>query len=436
MRVFGHKSLVHISSFAVGTGMQAALGFLSIPLLVRLLGQEELGRWSVLEALFQIGAQVALLGFNQTLIKFITADGMAPWPSLIKVARTLVPVMLIIAMAAGIAGQCWLGLSLASAAGLGALLVLECWIVLGLSASRAASMPLVFSTALIVRGGAILAALATAVFLIPASLSQATQVIWVWIGVYLLVGTVLAVALSRRGASGLAPDRKILVDGLKYGAPLLVALLLAQLLQYADRFLVAGQMGYGEAGRYFIHAKVANTLAMAALPVQLWWPVARFQHLKDADGGSAFFARASVVGIAFFSVVLLVVAVLGPLVFRWFAPTAQLDVWLLLLLLAAIYIQASTVFFNVGLLEQGATHLNAVVWGFTALVQLSLQWVLVPYFGVLGAAGGLLAGAFCAWGCQFLLSQRHRFVRYPLEQLLALVAAAFAGAALILRNAI
>lgn len=416
--------------------MQAALGFLSIPLLVRLLGQEELGRWSVLEALFQIGAQVALLGFNQTLIKFITADGMAPWPSLIKVARTLVPVMLIIGMAACIAGQCWLGLSLASAAGLGALLVLECWIVLGLSTSRAASMPLVFSAALIVRGGAILAALATAVFLMPASLSRAAEVVWVWIGAYLLVGAVLAVALSRRGASGRAPDRKILVGGLKYGAPLLVALLLAQLLQYADRFLVAGLLGYGEAGGYFIHAKVANTLAMAALPVQLWWPVARFQHLKDADGGGAFFARASVVGIAFFSVVLLVVAVVSPLVFRWFAPTAQLDVWLLLLLLAAIYVQVSAVFFNVGLLDANTTHLNAVAWGGTAVVQLSLQWVLVPHFGVLGAAGGLLAGAFCAWGCQFLLSQRHRFVRYPLAQLLALVAAAFAGAALLLRGAI
>lgn len=429
------KNLVQIASFAVGTGMQAVFGFLSIPLLVRVLGVEELGRWSVIEAVFQFGAQVALLGFNQTMIKFITADGMAPWPALKKVAWVLAPSVAIAASAASIAAHYWLELPIASAVAVGILLSLECWIVLGLSTTRAAAMPLVFSAALITRSGGILLALSVAVFILPGWLAKTSDIVWVWDAAYLIVGVVLAFALTRRGSAGPAPDRQAMSDGLRYGAPLLVAMLVAQALQYADRFFVAGQLGYADTGRYFVHAKVANTLAMAALPVQLWWPVARFEHLKDVDGGRAFFARASLLGVAFFSMTLFALAGIAPWVFHWFAPSESLDVWLLLLLLGALYVQVSAVFFNVGLLDAGSTHLNAVVWAATAVVQLVLQALLVPRLGALGAALGLLAGALCAMGLQLALSQRRRYVPFPFGALLALAATTVLGAVLMLRGA-
>jgi O-antigen/teichoic acid export membrane protein len=426
------QHLIRIASFALGTGSQAALGFLSIPLLVRILGVEELGRWSIVEAVFQIGAQVALLGFNQTLIKFISADGLAPGPSLLKVAKTLLPVVTLAALVVAIAAHFWLNMSASSAAAVGLLLCLECWIVLGLSTSRAASKPLVFSAALIMRGGGILLALFLAVYVLPSWIRGASDVVWVWNAVYLLVAALLAFALLQVGASGRAPDRLAMTQGMRYGAPLLIAVLLAQLLQYADRFFVASELGYAEAGRYFVHAKVANALAMAALPVQLWWPVARFEHLKDADGGGAFFSRASLVGVVFFSFTLLALALIAPLVFHWFAPAQPLNGWLLFLLLSALFVQVSTVFFNIGLLDAGSTHLNVVVWGVTAMVQLGLQALLVPRLGALGAALGLFAGALCALALQYTLSQRRKYIRFPVGALIAMALATLLCANLLL----
>jgi O-antigen/teichoic acid export membrane protein len=430
------NNFIQIASFALGTGMQAALGFLSVPLLVRALGVEELGRWSIVEAMFQFGAQLALLGFNQTIVKFISADGLAPWPSLVRVGRSLLPLVLVLAGVAGLIAFLWAGMPVESALAVGLLLCLESWMVLGLSTARAAAMPLVFSTALITRSGIILGVLSIMVFLRPGWIHRAADVGWIWVAAYSMVGVTLASFISRRGQAGAGPDRRVLIDGLRYGAPLLLAVLFAQALQYADRFFVSSQLGYGEAGRYFVHAKVANTLAMAALPIQLWWPVARFTHLKDADGGAAFFARASLLGVTFFSVVLLGVAAIGPVIFRWFAPGESMDIWLFLLMLCGQYLQVSAVFFNVGLLNQGTTYLNAVVWAVTAVAQLTLQTILVPRYGVLGAAVGQACGALCALGLQYTLSQRRRFVRYPLGSLAAIIVATVFVATAALRGSL
>jgi O-antigen/teichoic acid export membrane protein len=290
----------------------------------------------------------------------------------------------------------------------------------------------VFSTALIVRSGGILLALSLAAFVLPGWIHGAPDIVLAWTFAYLAVAAWLAFALMRSKKSANAPDRPAMVEGLKYGGPLLIAILIAQLLQYADRFLVAGQIGYAEAGRYFIHAKVAGMLALVAMPIQLWWPVARFEHRKDIDGGEAFFARTSLIGVGAFSLALIALAAIAPFVFRWFAPSFAMDALLLFLLLGAFYVQISAIFFNVGLLDAGNTHVNVVVWLATACVQLSTQILLVPRLGGPGAAIGVFAGALCALTLQFSLSQRRRYVRFPLGQLLALAIAAFASAFIIL----
>ena len=259
------KNLLNIGAFALGTGAQAALGFVSVPLLVRLLGVAEIGRWSVIEAMFQLGAQIALLGFNSTLIKYISGDGMAPWPTLARVARALIPSVLAAALIVAVCAYTIIGLSPGASVTVSVVLCLECWLVLAFATARAGPMPLVFSSALILRASAILSSLALVVYVQPALVTRAGDVPAIWIVVYCVVGLVLGSLIQAKSPAGGTPDRQALRQGLKYGFPLLLTIVLAQILQTTDRFFVSGMFGFDDAGVYFLHAKIANALAFAAL---------------------------------------------------------------------------------------------------------------------------------------------------------------------------
>lgn len=424
------RNLLQIAAFALGTGAQAALGFVSVPLLVRLLGVEELGRWSVIEAMFQLGAQIALLGFNPTLIKYISGDGMAPWATLARVAKALVPSAVVVGLTVGVCAHSILGLSLGSSLAVGAVLCLECWLVLAFVTARAASMPIIFSSALILRASAILASLALIIYVQPALVRRAGDVPVIWILIYLVVGLTLGALIKAKSKTGEAPDRKALRGGLKYGFPLLITIVLSQVMQTTDRFLVSGFLGFDEAGAYFLHAKIANALAFAALPVQLWWPVARFEHLKDGDGGALFFSQASVWGIAFFGVAAIGLAAIAPHLLRWFAPSLEFKSLLFLVLLLSVFFQTTAIFFNIGLLKEGATHLNVIVWVGAAVAQIFFQLVLLVSFGVIGAALGAAVGSCTALILQYLLSQRISPIQYPVFKLAAISIASISASLL------
>lgn len=429
------RNLLQIAAFALGTGAQAALGFFSVPLLVRLLGVEELGRWSVVEAMFQLGAQIALLGFNPTLIKYISGDGMAPWATLTRVTRALVPSALVVGLIVGICAHWILGLSPGSSLAVGVVLCLECWLVLAFVAARAASMPIIFSSALILRASAILASLALILYSQPTLVRHAGDVPAIWVCIYLLIGLVLGALIKVKSKTGEAPDRQALRNGLKYGFPLLITIALSQVMQTTDRFLVSGFLGFDEAGVYFLHAKIANALAFAALPVQLWWPVARFEHLKDVDGGADFFSQASVWGLAFFGLAAVGLAAIAPHLLRWFAPSLEFKSLLFLVLLLSAYFQTSAIFFNIGLLKEGATHFNVIVWVGAAVAQIFFQLVLLASFGVIGAALGAAVGSSTGLILQYLLSQRISPIRYPVFKLAAISIASI-GASFLAAGAI
>ena len=315
--------------------------------------------------MFQLGAQIALLGFNPTLIKYISGDGMAPWATLARVAKALVPSAVVVGLTVGVCAHSILGLSLGSSLAVGIVLCLECWLVLAFVTARAASMPIIFSSALILRASAILASLALIIYVQPALVRRAGDVPVIWILIYLVVGLTLGALIKAKSKTGEAPDRKALRGGLKYGFPLLITIVLSQVMQTTDRFLVSGFLGFDDAGVYFLHAKIANALAFAALPVQLWWPVARFEHLKDGDGGALFFSQASVWGIAFFGVAAIGLAAIAPHLLRWFAPSLEFKSLLFLVLLLSVFFQTSSYFFQYWSSQRGGYSLEChrLGWG-------------------------------------------------------------------------
>lgn len=423
------RNALTISGYFFATATQSALAFFSVPLLVRGIGVAEFGRWSLIEPVAQLVAQCALLGLNQGAIRLISHDGLTPWAAVRLILRRIWPVLLLagVGTAAATLAMDWLRPWAAWLLGL--FVLLEAVLALFLSSLRAGNRVAAFASGIVIRSAAILALLSAAIFAGVPAIHSAENVLGWWGLVWLLAAGLLAILIVReKGPPGSAAQEALhFQNALRYGLPLLATVLFAFVTQYADRFLLSRFFNYEILGHYVIYLKIAAALNFLVLPVQLWWPSARFQWVKRADGGASLFPRAALAGSALFLAAALGVWAVSPWLIRWFAPGVAFDGDAIFLLALAVALNGMAVFVNVGLLLPGRTHLNIPVSLIAAVSQIGLVSWLAPLYGVVGAALATVLTALINLVLQAIFSQRC----YPLPFRFGLMGALFVAVAMI-----
>lgn len=200
---------------------------------------------------------------------------------------------------------------------------------------------------------------------------------------------------------------------LKFGAPLVPASVAMYVLNTADRWFISHYHGPDMLGLYAVGAKFALLLALAITTFrQAWWPVA-LDAMHSSDGPQLFRTIARLyLGLGSAGIVLL----------------TALSPWLVKLLTAPAYHAAypivgvlawHSLFFGfyligaAGIWKKEKTAWAPIGMGIAAVLNIGLDFWLVPRFGALGAAAATSI-SFFVWNVLILVvSERLWPVGYP-----------------------
>ena len=428
--------------YFIATGAMAISGLFTVPMLVRLLGENEFGRWSLVEPVLVVGAPLSLLGASWGVVKQIAHDSVPPGLACRRLIMAGQPVMIFVAVLTT-SVLVAMGFSAADGLRLGATVWLEGILVLEVAALRAANMATAFMFTQVIRAVALVGLMVGAMYTWVV-VSRVGDVIQIRLLVAAVAGGIGAALLFIQGASSIDADvtpgqigangrqrassSAFYGDAVRYGAPLLAVSLLGMVLQFADRFIIKAFLDYRALAHYFVYIKISSVIALLVVtPFALWWPAKRFKQRKAPDGGRDYFPRVAMI----FLVVLLAGAgslwLVTGLLLPFFAPGIPFDSVVVLLLLLGGVAAGMAYPLNVALLDEGQTHKNLYAAFLAAVLNVILAFILIPKLQLIGAALANLLG-YVVYVISFTyFSQRVFRVSFAFGRMLALTCVAVAS---------
>jgi len=412
MKHLRSPNLQNIVVYGLATGLAAALTLVLTRVLWRELTPADFGLWALVDPTLLPIATLVLFGVDHSIVKQLHADGL----SLRVVTGTLlvstVPATSLSLVAVGLVARFvfhlgWTDALLLTMAG-------EALILFMTSAFRATGAVYGYAAVLLSRNLLYLAAL-----LVAAAADAPSQIS---VGLVFLVRGVCVLLVSFFAIAVLRPVPQWhwgrYRDAVVYGFPLLLTTFIFALSDMTDRWFLAEFTGIVAVGVYALHLKVAAILSQAiVLPFGLWFQPERFKRLDDPDGGRRFYIQTSVVLALICGYLSGGVWLARDLLLSLIAPGVLVSPLVLACCLGAVICLALSQALNVGLLLPGHTGKNAICTGFAVVAGVAACAVLVPLFGMEGAATGRLLGGFVLVGATAAWSRRIFDVAFPFTAL-------------------
>ena len=195
-----------------------------------------------------------------------------------------------------------------------------------------------------------------------------------------------ALLAYRRSQLGLTFDRSLLRKMNQFGLPLVPSMLALWLLTFGDRFFLLKLTDTEEVGLYSIGARIASAMVLLLTAFRAAWPAFAYSIDDDREAKRAY---------AFVLTYLLFVA-------SWMAlALGLLSPWLVRLLTTPEFYESSKVVaplafggvafggfivVSIALGRTKRTQFNWVVTGAAAVVSVTLNLLLIPRYGMVGAA--------------------------------------------------
>jgi O-antigen/teichoic acid export membrane protein len=242
----------------------------------------------------------------------------------------------------------------------------------------------------------------------------------------------LALLAYRREQLGLGFDRGLLRAMNRFGVPLVPAALALWGIGFVDRFFVAVYHGQAEVGRYSLAVRASSAIVLLMTAFRTAWPAFAYSIEDDREARSTYgYVLTYLVYVCCW--LSLALGLLSPWLVRVLAPTregfwpASRSVGLLCLANSA-YAAYTVVAIGIGRARR--TQFNWVVTGSAAVLNVALNFALIPRYGQLGAAISTLA----SYGAMFVFMSWHaqRIYRVPYQWRRVGTLAAAAGALLAL----
>ncbi len=222
---------------------------------------------------------------------------------------------------------------------------------------------------------------------------------------------------------------------LQLGVPMVANALATKALITADRFFINYYFSAREVGLYELANKFASILPILVTnPFSLIWPAMRFEVMKDEDADEYY--SLVLTYLVFLSLYFgLGVSVLVPDLIRatlreeYWAAIPVVPMFVLYYLLVA-----SGKGVNVGLMTEKKAFWNPIIVVSAAIVNIALNFALIPTYGMMGAATAtLIAYAFMVW-FRWYMSTKYHPVAYEWGRIVLLLGVAgvmYAGIVLI-----
>ena len=245
------------------------------------------------------------------------------------------------------------------------------------------------------------------------------------IGNFLGTLTVYLVLLGyRRYQLGFQFDRSLLRAMNRFGLPLVPSALALWAINLIDRFFINGYKGQAENGVYSLAVRISSVIIFAMTAFQLAWPAFAYSIKDDREARRTY---SYVLTYLLFATCWLSLAlgVLAPWLVRILATDEfhrSAEAVPLLCFATAAYSGYSVLAIGIGRMRQ--TQFNWVVSGAAAVINVVLNVILIPRYGMIGAAIATLAAYVALFAGMWLRSRRVYAVPYQWRRLLTLTAVA------------
>jgi O-antigen/teichoic acid export membrane protein len=421
-----NHALSNIAIYGVSTGLAAVLTLVQTRVLWRALTPADFGVWALVDPLLLPLACLVLFGIDHSIVKQLQADRIP----LRVVAGTLListlPATALCLLVIGLISQFvfhldWTSALLLTVAGEALILMMQ-------TAFRATGSVTQFAVLLLSRNVLYLG------LLLLVQMANGSEPLS--IGLVFLSRGVCVVLISLLAVAALRPTLSVnwagYRDAVHYGFPLLLTTFIYGITDMTDRWFLAEFNGVVVVGLYSLHLKMAAIMAQAiVVPFGLWFPPERFRRLDDPDHGHRFFKRTaaalSVLCVYLSGGVWLARDIVLPLI----APGVLASPLVLACCLSAVTCLALSHALNVGLLMPGHTGKNAYCTGYAVAATVLASAILVPLFGIDGAAVSRLVGGFVLVSVTAVMSYRAMPIAFPFTRMLVYFAVSAIAAAII-----
>ncbi|WP_428487049.1 lipopolysaccharide biosynthesis protein [Rhodopila sp.] len=433
MRLFSRlrdPELSNIVIYGIATGLAAVLILVQTRVLWRALTPADFGVWALLDPVLIPVASIVLFGIDHAIVKQLRVDHLPLRVVTGNLLVTTLPAAALCLLVIGIIFHLsfhsgWTTALLLTVAGEALMLMMQ-------TAFRATGAVRLFAALLLSRN------LLYLVLLL--GIQANSGMVSLSVGLVFLTrgGCVMLVGMAAVAALRPVPriDWARYRDALHYGFPLLLTTVIYAVTDMTDRWFLADFTGVVAVGVYALHLKVAAILSQAiVIPFGLWFPPERFKRINDVDEGRSFFIATATVLALICGYLSGCVWLARDLVLSLIAPGIVASPLILACCLAAVTCLALSHAFNVGLLMPGHTRKNAICTVYTITATVLAAGILVPLFGMNGAAVSRLFGGLVLVGVTAVWSNRVFPIAFPFATILAYFAASAAAAAALNRAA-
>jgi O-antigen/teichoic acid export membrane protein len=235
----------------------------------------------------------------------------------------------------------------------------------------------------------------------------------------------LVVLCYRREQLGLELDRPLLRSMNRFGLPLVPAALMLWAINFIDRLFIGHYDGQGEVGIYSLAVRISSVIVFLFMAFQLAWPAFAYS-IRDDTAAKRTYSYVLTYLLLVTCWMSLALAVLAPWLVELLAPKGNFErsaeAVPLLCFAAAAYAGYSVLAIGIGRARQ--TQWNWVVTGIAAAVNIALNVILIPRYGMMGAAVATLVAYLVLFLGMWLNSRRVYPVPYQWRRVITLATVA------------
>ena len=207
-------------------------------------------------------------------------------------------------------------------------------------------------------------------------------------------GTLLVYAALvgyRREQLGLQFDRGLLREMNRFGVPLIPTALFLWVTNFSDRIFLVRLADTDEVGLYSVGVRIASAMVLLLTAFRLAWPAFAYS-IEDEGEAKRTYAYVLTYLVLLTTWVAAALALLSPWIVDWIAAPAFAESSRVVgpLAFAAVAFGAYIVV-AIGVGRARRTQFNWVVTGAAAAVNIALNLILIPRYGMMGAAVATIA---------------------------------------------
>jgi O-antigen/teichoic acid export membrane protein len=219
---------------------------------------------------------------------------------------------------------------------------------------------------------------------------------------------------------------KIAKEMLNYGIPLVPAGIAIFVITLSDRFFIRHYCTLHDVGIYSLGYKFGEIMGLMAMAVQLAWPTFLFSNEKTPYA-QELYSRTTTYYIAAGVFIWLLLSTFGPEIIALMAKETFYEAYRIIPFIALSYLLSGLAYIaSVGLFLKNKTKYMALYSGAGAIINLALNYILIPRYGILGAAIATVMSYALQMVLAFTISMRFYNINYEVARILKIVIPAVA----------